>query len=468
MQQHYRPTYHFMPERNWMNDPNGTIFYEGHYHLFYQYNPYGDQWGTIHWGHARSADLVHWEHLPIALYPSNELGEVHCFSGCAVYDGAEPRIFYTSIGDGERNAATGAEQWTATSADGLLTWTKHPDNPVLTSDLHGGLDIREWRDPFVWRQGQEWLMVTGGAYEGKGCVTIYKSADLLRWTFLNFLHIDPEVALCECPLVYRQDDRYALIYSPGGIVKYLTGTMSADYRLVPDAQGIVDHAGWDGYYAPNLLIDDRNRCILFGWMPDAARGEFQDAAGWSGVQALPREMAITASGKLAMRPVPELRELRGRHSGQDELVREGGQRIAGAQSKAVELIAEFDLAGAAAPFGIGVLRSEDGREQTRIVVDPAAGGITIDRSESSLSPLPHKTPIAGGFEAENGRLKLHIFVDRTTVEVFANETACLSARVYPMLEQDAGVSLFGEAGRGALIGFDSWELNGVQFKQAAQ
>ena len=89
----YRPIFHFMPEKNWMNDPNGVVFYKGEYHLFYQYNPNGDQWGTIHWGHAKSKDLVHWEHLPIALYPSNDKGELHCFSGCAVINDGEPTIF---------------------------------------------------------------------------------------------------------------------------------------------------------------------------------------------------------------------------------------------------------------------------------------------------------------------------------------------------------------------------------------
>ncbi|MDQ8736910.1 glycoside hydrolase family 32 protein [Paenibacillus sp. LHD-38] len=458
----YRPSYHFMPERNWMNDPNGTIFYEGHYHLFYQYNPYGDKWGTIHWGHARSVDLVNWEHLPIALYPSTELGEIHCFSGCALHDGIEAKIFYTSIGEGERNPATGAEQWMATSTDGLLSWKKHPGNPVITSGIHGGADIREWRDPFVWRKGADWFMVTGGAYEGKGCVTIYKSADLINWSFLNFLYIDPEVALCECPLVYNQDDRYVLIYSPGGDVKYLTGTLTNSYQFVPETKGTIDHAGLEGYYAPNLLIDDKGRCILFGWMPDVARGDFEGAAGWSGVQALPRELELTASGKLAMRPIPEFKELRGRHSGQADLSAEGDGLRTGIEGRALELIAEFDLTGAESPFGIGVLRSEDGREETRIIVDPIAQQITIDRSHSSLSPLPHSMPITGNYEAKEGRLKLHVFVDHSTVEVFCNETTCLSARVYPTLEQSTGVRLYGKPAHASTTQFDIWELSATK------
>src|SRR5580765_20545 len=93
-----RPVYHFRPPANWMNDPNGPIYHKGYYHMFYQHNPYGDKWGNMHWGHARSRDLVRWEHLPIALWPSKEAGEEHVFSGCAlINDQGQPMIFYTSI-----------------------------------------------------------------------------------------------------------------------------------------------------------------------------------------------------------------------------------------------------------------------------------------------------------------------------------------------------------------------------------
>jgi beta-fructofuranosidase len=328
----------------------------------------------------------------------------------------------------------------------------------MTAGIHRGLDIREWRDPFVWREGGDWFMVTGGSYEGKGCVTIYKSADLLHWSFLNIFHIDPEVALCECPLVYGQGDRYVLIYSPNGVVRYLTGTLAEDYRFIPATKGVVDYGGWEGYYAPNFLVDGAGRCILFGWMPEVARGDFEGGAGWAGVQALPRELELTASGKLAIRPAAELRKLRRRHSGLAELAAAGDGLRAGIEGRALELIAEFELAGMEPHFGIEVLRSGDGRERTCIVVDPAARRIAIDRSESSLSPLPHSTPIAGNYEAEAGRLKLQIFVDHSTIEVFCNET-CLSARVYPTLEQSTGVMLYGESVQTALIRFDAWELS---------
>ena len=125
-----RPAVHFLPPSQWMNDPNGPIFHNGWYHLFYQYNPYGDVWGNCHWGHARSRDLVHWEHLPIALAPLHEAGEEHCYSGCAAIDDqGRPLLIYTSVPFGNRGPECRYAQWAAVGDDELLTWQRHPANP---------------------------------------------------------------------------------------------------------------------------------------------------------------------------------------------------------------------------------------------------------------------------------------------------------------------------------------------------
>ena len=119
-----------------MNDPNGPIFFGGKWHMFYQHNPYGTEWGHMHWGHAVSGDLVRWDHWPIAIAPSADRGEEHCFSGCCVDDHGTPTIVYTSIGP-KTPADSNAVQWLATSTDGMRTWSKHPANPVMTLALHG-------------------------------------------------------------------------------------------------------------------------------------------------------------------------------------------------------------------------------------------------------------------------------------------------------------------------------------------
>lgn len=171
-----RPVYHFRPPAQWMNDPNGTIYYRGWHHLFYQLNPFGAEWNHMHWGHARSRDLVNWEHLPIALGPSREKGEEHVFSGGAVPgpDG-RPRLFYTSIGRRD------PEQWMAIPEDEeLVHWRKYERNPVLTLAVHGGVRVAEWRDPFLFTAGGTTFMVCGGnrlARGGAAAVQLYEAAD---------------------------------------------------------------------------------------------------------------------------------------------------------------------------------------------------------------------------------------------------------------------------------------------------
>lgn len=142
----YRPQFHLLPPAYWMNDPNGPIFYKGEYHMFYQHNPYSENHDDIHWGHAKSQDLVHWEHLPIALVPNED--ESGCWSGCCVNNNEIPTIIYTSVGP-NKPAKSGAEQWFATSFDDMITWQKHPKNPIMTLDLHDSLNIFDWRDPYI-------------------------------------------------------------------------------------------------------------------------------------------------------------------------------------------------------------------------------------------------------------------------------------------------------------------------------
>jgi beta-fructofuranosidase len=162
MFENHRPEYHFAPLSGWMNDPNGPVWYGEYYHMFYQHNPSGDTWGNIHWGHARSLDLCKWEHLPIALYPSPEFGENHCFSGCTVMDGDTPTIVYTSVGNGNRNARIGPQQRMARSSDNMLTWQK-PANPMLVNAIHPRA-VLEWRDPFIWKEKDIWNLVLGEAW----------------------------------------------------------------------------------------------------------------------------------------------------------------------------------------------------------------------------------------------------------------------------------------------------------------
>lgn len=455
----YRPIYHFMPQKNWMNDPNGVIYYKGEYHLFYQYNPYGSQWGNIHWGHAKSRDLVNWQHLPLALYPSKEQGEVHCFSGCAVIDGKRPTIFYTSIGEGERNPEIGAEQWAAVSEDDMLTWKKCKENPIVTGKIHGDIEIKHWRDPFVWKKNEEWFMVLGGSHNNKGCALIYKSKNLKDWEFLNIL-CEGEHILWECPNFFKLGDKYVLIVSPDGMVEYYIGTLSSDYKFTPEFKGILDYGGWDGFYAPNSLVDDTGRRIMIGWMPEHSRENFSECGDWAGVQSLPRTLEIK-NNILNIKPVKELEILRKKHEKYENFVLET-DFVPKIKGKALELIIETEVENDTC-FSIDVLSSEDEKEKTSIKYECADKSFYIDRSKSSASYKCRKSPVKGSVELRKGNmLKLQIFVDYSTVEVFANDEKVISARVYPVNEESENVKISLLRGKKLKVkSFDIWSMDSI-------
>lgn len=445
----YRPTYHFLPSKNWMNDPNGPIYYNGYYHLFYQYNPNGSEWGDIHWGHARSHDLIHWEHLPIALSPSYDRGEHHCFSGCTVLDGTTPTIFYTSVGGDERNHVTGAEQWVATTKDDMITWDKPERNPILKPDIHGDLDIREWRDPFVWKEADYWYMVLGGQHEGKGCVLLYKSTDLNSWEFINILYKDTgDISVCECPNFFKLGEHYVLVFSPihqdgHGEVIYITGTWNSDLTFTPLYRDTLDHSGIEGYYAPTSFVDEHGRRILLGWITEESRGNFLAHADWAGVQAIPRVLSLSNTHRLEMKPVDTIQQLRTHHVNYNNVtINRSDEWVPEAAGQALELIANIECAEKQGSFSIQLLQSPDKEEETELYIDPIRGTFDLIRQKSSLSNSTSKKTLSGRFDrSTTNHLKVHVLLDHSVIEIFINNTSCLATRVYPTLQTSNQISI---------------------------
>jgi len=201
----YRPQFHFTPEKNWMNNPNGMVYFNGKYHLFYQYHPYGNTWGPMHWGHAVSTDLMHWETLPVALYP-DEHGAI--FSGSAVVDwnnttgffGDSPGLvaIYTSVDMYPDSDRPRQRQSLAYSTDEGTTWIKYEGNPVLSN-----VEMTDYRDPKVfWHdETSQWVMVLATGQS----VTIYTSADLKKWEFASDFgsKAGSHDGVWECPDLFR-------------------------------------------------------------------------------------------------------------------------------------------------------------------------------------------------------------------------------------------------------------------------
>ncbi len=436
----YRPGYHFRPKENWMNDPCGLIYHEGEYHLYYQYNPHGDVWGDMHWGHAVSRDMVDWEARPIALTPDAANGEAHCFTGSAYHmpDG-RAAFLYTSISPDRE-----PEQWHAWPQNGSLDRLVQTRENALTADMHGAeLALCEWRDPNVLEHGGGYLMVTGGRVrhadgQAGGAALLYTSADGEKFAFHGVLAgpDNGEDESWECTNFFRMGDLHVLIYSPYRKPEYIAGRLTDDLRFVPVSRGVVDEGGHEGFYAPQVFSDG-TRTIMMGWMPERAQGAWRGVSGWAGMMTLPREVYM-AGGVLKMRVIPEAERL-------VTSTETGDIPFADAHAgEQYRLVIDAKIA----PDGCvraEVLASPDGRERT-VVALHGDGRFTVDRRESSLHPT-HKGLLERRVTIADGAAHVEIYVDHSAVEACANGE-WITARVYPALEDSVGLSVTADKASG--------------------
>lgn len=398
-----RPNWHYRPESNWINDPNGLVQHEGWYHMFYQYNPNGDEWGDIHWGHARSRDLLTWETLPIALTPDAAKGELHCFSGgCCKDEKGKPHFFYTSIGRAEdgRDCVHGAQQWTAEPVDDDLTRLVQTDEYALTDAIHGGMHVVDWRDPCVVRHGGQYLMVLGGCVDGRGCMLLYTSPDMRRWTYRHILAQSDRAdnVPWECPNLFFLGDQVGLVYSPCAEVHVKLGRLDGELRFHEERDEVLDPAARDGFYAPQVFRDDAGRTIVIGWMCECDNVPHR---GWSGVMSLPRVLTLDGDG-LHAEPVP------------------GAEQLPG--------VRRFSVTRDALPMEWMLHRSPDGEETTLLSLG-ADGTLMLCRDRSSLDARPSKRPIARTVPLREVN-DVFIAVDGSAVECAVNGR-WVSGRIYP-------------------------------------
>ncbi len=308
----HRPQFHFSPDSMWMNDPNGMVFYEGEYHLFYQHNPEQNIWGPMHWGHAISTDLVHWEHLPIALYP-DKLGTI--FSGSAVIDwnntsglgnGHEPPMVAIFTHHNHKLEKEGSMQFQnqsiAYSLDKGRSWTKYPGNPVLENP-----GIRDFRDPKVswYEEDEKWLMV----FAAQDRILFYSSPDLIHWESESEFLMEkaPNEGVWECPdffpLSSEKEEKWVLIVSigsggpnGGSGTKYYVGEFDGHTFSCENPS---DPTRWIDFGKDNYAgvtwsdIPERDgRRIFMGWMSNWQYANMVPTKRWRNAMTLPRELKL--------------------------------------------------------------------------------------------------------------------------------------------------------------------------------
>ncbi len=390
-----RPQFHFSPRRGWNNDPNGLVFYQGEYHLFFQHNPYGWNWGNMHWGHAVSPDLIHWKELPVALYPDQH-GTM--FSGSAVVDWNNTAGFQTGTEKVLVGIFTAAgqpfTQGIAYSNDRGRTWAKYQGNPVLPHVA------AENRDPKViwYDQEKKWVMAL---YLDKSDYALYSSKNLKSWEKLSDVTIP---GTSECPEFFeipldgnRQDTRWVFYGGNGG---YLIGKFDGR-TFTPQSGPHLLHRG-NNWYASQTYSDipaDDGRRILIPWGQMSTPG-----MSFNQMMGLPVELTLrtTAEGpRLFANPAREHERLRGQtHTLPPQPLTPGANPLAGLNGELLDLSAEF-APGDAAEVGFvlrGVTVRYDANRQELLCNDKQA-------------PL---RPVAG-------RIRLRLLVDRTSVDIFGND-----------------------------------------------
>src|ERR1700687_1034555 len=479
----YRPRLHFTPAKNWMNDPNGPIHYKGEYHLFYQHNPFANDWGHMSWGHAVSPDLVHWQHLPVALPEENG---IMIFSGSTVVDwhntsdfckGSHKKDPSCLVAIYTGHTGTLQTQNVAYSNDDGRTWTKYSGNPVI--DLH----LRDFRDPKVfWHEdSHKWVMVAALPRQHK--VRFFASTDLKHWTALgDFGPAGATGGVWECPDLFQVavegepgQTRWVLSVNlnPGGVAggsgdQYFVGQFDGS---IFTNENSMEQALWADYgkdfYASTSFSDiprTDGRRIWLGWLANWEYAAKIPTHPWRGSLSIPRALKLRRYAnnlRLLQQPVEELRTLRNEHAAlKDQNIFAANRllRSKGVGGEILEILAEIDP-GSAAEVGLKVRKGPT--EETVIGVDTIQTQLFVDRTRSGNGAFDQKFPgrhVAPTHLAQGKSVRLHLFVDQSSVEVFGNDgEAVISDCIFPARSSQA-IEVYSRGGEARITKLDVWKL----------
>ncbi|MEF2964994.1 PfkB family carbohydrate kinase [Paenibacillus sp. M1] len=451
----FRPGFHFSPPSHWLNDPNGLVFYEGSYHLFYQHHPYGNKWGPMHWGHAVSKDLVHWEHMPIALFP-DEHGAI--FSGCCVVDWKNTSgLFEGSHGlvalftHADTHPETGQprqRQSLAYSCDKGQTWHKYEGNPVLTED-----ELVDFRDPKVfWHaQSERWIMVIVAGDH----VRFYQSENLREWSLTSEFGkgVGSHDGVWECPDLFELpiDDtgrsKWVLIISigdnpdcpEGSRTQYFIGEFDGNTFMNDNP---ADHIMWLDYGRDNYagvtwsdIPEQDGRRVIIGWMSNWKYANETPTGSWRGAMTLPRALSLTERDgglTLTQMPVREMEQLRKESMRwNDVTVTPETPFLQKVKEDLLEIEADIDLRSGEE---VHIALTSSGESEIVVGYDPEGQWLFIDRSKSGATDFHESFACKHGARlvALNDKIRLHIWLDRNSVEVYADHgLVALTDQIFP-------------------------------------
>lgn len=434
----YRPQFHFSPEEKWMNDPNGMVYLDGEYHLFYQYYPDSTIWGPMHWGHAISTDLVHWEHLPIALYPDS-LGYI--FSGSAVYDslntsglGTEdnpPLVAIFSYHDPvleKEGSDVYQTQGIAYSTDKGRTWTKYDGNPVLKNP-----GIRDFRDPKVrWHEAtNKWIM----SLAVKDHISFYSSSNLIDWTLESDfgLNMGAHTGVWECPdlfpLQYEGSEKWVLFVSinPGAPLggsgtQYFIGDFDGKHFTTDQDTTLWLDGGADNYAGVTWANTPGEETLFIGWMSNWAYGMVVPTEKWRSAMTIVRKLSLFKDGelyKIKSEPIGAMDKLRKEEFELSEVVLSNGAHTFEKDINLSEISMSVDQSKADT---LHFIFGNDNGESVTLSIIPEKNEAIFDRTASGNTALsdtyakPHKSSLS----LDLASYTLTFYKDESSLEAFIN------------------------------------------------
>lgn len=490
-QEKYRPQIHFTPEKGWMNDPNGMVYLDGEYHLFYQHYPDKSEWGPMHWGHAISKDLVHWEHMPIALYPDS-LGYI--FSGSAVYDKYNtsglgtvenpPLIafftYHNMKAEKEERYHEIETQAIAYSLDNGRNWTKYANNPIIKNP-----GLRDFRDPKVfWHEDtRKWIMSIASGQ----VIQFYTSANCIDWQFSGEFGEGKgsHDGVWECPDLFplevsgTNETKWVLIVNinpggPGGgsATQYFVGEFDGSKFTSDQEVTLWMDYGKDNYAGVTWSNAPENRRILIGWMNNWQYAGEKPTYKWSGAATFPRELGlIKNSGRylLTSTPVKEIENLYGNSSALTdiEIIREKEifEKISFAKTPA-ELLLTFNVRDNSRidfPGRYGIRFKNTTGESYTIAYDNVDKFFYIDRTNATSEIISDYFPSEQmiPYIIKEDQITWRIILDTSSVEFFTAEGLVVVTNVVYPTEPFDIIELFAENGKISLKNVEIRELKSI-------
>ena len=467
-----RPVFHYSTRIGWLNDPNGFSVYNGRYHLFHQYHPYSNQWGPMHWGHAVSADMLHWEYLPASLAPDTEYDGAGCFSGSAVtLDDGRQLLLYTGVREEQQpDGSKKAYQTQCVAVGDGVNYEKYSFNPVLSGrDVPEGFSENDFRDPKIFRErdGSFGCVVGCRTDDESGAILYFRSEDGFRWNFVSVVDRswNEYGKMWECPDLFELDGKAVLLTSPqdmspiglefhnGNGTLCVIGSMDEKNELQRESVQAIDY-GID-FYAPQTLLTPDGRRVMIAWMQnwDTCTSHPSDAK-WFGQMTLPRELEVR-NGRLCQNPIRELAAMRGRRVSYENIPVSAETTLRGVYGRVLDMTVtvrprsngSYDL------FRLKFARGS--QHYSSVSYRPNEQLLHLSRKMSGFNrDFVHDRRII--VADRGGEIKLRIILDRFSAEIFVNDgEQALTMTYYTPLSAD-GISF--EAHGDAVIDVEKYDV----------